>query len=789
MKRVLRATRTTVLPKIGLGVVMALSGAIAHAEIIVPSLEIANEITGARVLEPGNWGGVRSVVANRSDNAALPIVVAGFPADPLRQFESRVWLPPLSTREVRTPLLPDRQPEKALSVDLVTRVQATVGAPPGASASGTASLTRGRYETVVVAPVGEAEVPTLVGALRKAAGIKPTMFLLQPRNLPTTADGYEAIDSVFLSGHEIDLDPLRREALVGFVERGGRLWIMLESVDQVWPRELLGDRWDIAALDTVELTEFELEGPSGVTKQAIDHGVSFTRVVAPSFEAMHTIQGVPASLHKAVGRGELVVTTLGVRGWLETDDSVNSATRALGDFQSFVAPPEEPKLLGSADIRIFDPHIGREIGHEVLGRGLVAAVFGFATLGAIGAAFWTSRAKKLELAAPASALLALVSGAVLVGLGKSSQSKTPSVAATDQLVLYSDIPDRAEVFARTSVYISPDDDAASSTLRTTRGGVVVPDRRGAGTLERFVWTDPDHLELVGLDLRPGAAASLTSHFTVSEVDSARAIIGFDADGIRGKLDLGGSAWRGQPLLVTASGTETLEIASDGTLRRPANGVHGSGVLRGEEETARQQMARDVLRSIWYPTKPTVLVWSELVGTGIELPVSEKGNSLRAIPVVFDVPAHGTRIAVPSVFLTPEPLRGEAGGRKSGVVYDSSKRTWLEEMHQPMLVMMKYGLPAGFGGFDVESAELTIDLRAPGRRFDVVVLRDGKIQIAGGGVNPSGRQVFNLAGKLAPQMDADGRILVGIDVHASASMGDGPSWSLQRMDLSVEGSTR
>ena len=243
------------------------------------------------------------------------------------------------------------------------------------------------------------------------------------------------------------------------------------------------------------------------------------------------------------------------------------------------------------------------------------------------------------------------------------------------------------------------------------------------------------------------------------------------------------------MLVTPRGSQAIRLDKDGVVRQQGEETLGSATLQSEEQITRSQTLRDLLGNAWYPSKPMILVWGDLVDTGVQLPAPEKGSSLRAIPVVFEAPPIGEEVLIPAALITADPLRGSVGNRKSGAVYDPLKRTWLGEVHQPMLVVMQYRIPAEFGRIDIQSAELTLDLRAPGCRFDVVVVRDGALRVVGGGVNPSGRTVVDLVGDKAPQMDSEGRVLVGIEVHASESMADGAGWSLQRMDLSVRGRTQ
>jgi hypothetical protein len=59
--------------------------------------------------------------------------------------------------------------------------------------------------------------------------------------------------------------------------------------------------------------------------------------------------------------------------------------------------------------------------------------------------------------------------------------------------------------------------------------VIVPDHSGAGSLEQMIWSDPDSCEILGLDLRPGTALSLTTHQSAAPNGTPRATVGVDFD--------------------------------------------------------------------------------------------------------------------------------------------------------------------------------------------------------------------------------------------------------------------
>ncbi|MBN8596505.1 MAG: hypothetical protein J0L78_02400 [Planctomycetes bacterium] len=775
-------------PKLGIAAPLLASLFFCMQALAAPlTLRTANEVSGVRILEPQKWGVVRSVVANESDREELPFIVVQFEGDPLRQFRSRVWIPAGSVREVLTPVRVGPISEKTPSVGITTRLQGLENSSPTPTLSAPSPLTRGRFESAVVTRTEDAEMTGLVGAIRKAAGLKPTTFLLNPGGLPASPAGYEAVDSIFAGEDELDLDPMRRDALLGFVERGGRLWIALKE-GQTWPEKLLGDRWGISILDWVDATHFVIKGPSGETPQELDKGVRLARVCAPGFEVTHSINGFPAALRRSVGRGQIVVTTLAPGGWL---DPAGAATPALADLQAFVAPPEEPRVFGVPDMRVFDPHIRAAIGHEIVQRSTVLLVLGLGVGAALIAAAWAARMRRLELASVAIGVIALGSGGVLVGIGRASQTQTPSMSATDQLVLYAEEPGRAEVFARSTVYLSPDEPAADTSVLQRRGGTLVAERSGSGAIERTTWTGSEDAVIDGLDLRPGASAVLTVQAGVREVPEVRATVGADARGVRGRLELGGMRAGDRPLLVTPAGSQALEIDAAGGISSREAGAPGAlqSTLQSEEQIARARVVQALLEGAWYPNKPVILLWNELLDIGVKYPAPEKGNSLRAIPVRFEKPKPGSEVSLPSVLLSPEPIRGDVAGRKSGVVYDSAKRTWLTAIHQPMLVMKGFRPPDAFATIDVSSAVLTLDLRAPGCAYEVVIVRDGKLRVVDRGSNPVGPIVLTLTGENAPQLDESGRVLVGVDIRGDENLADGPGWSLRRMELSVRGRAR
>lgn len=758
-------------------------------------IETANEAAGVQFLEPGRWGVVRTVIANRTDAEANPLLALSFTDAGLTQFCTSVWMPPLSKRTILTPVLPGTSEARRDAAEIETRLvqQKADGEHATPAQQGRIILREGRYDSGLMGDPGDDWPRALVSAIRESAGLKPTNVNLTSDESPLTADAYEALDCVFLSRADLSMDPRRVEALRTWLWRGGRVWLLLDEAPAEWGAALLGDAWDLSVIDTVQVTRFSIEGPGGVTPQQLDYGVPLVRVCAPGFDVTHRVNGSPAALRRSVGRGEIIVTTLAARGWLSAG---RAATPALKELQSFVAPLGADHRLDASAMNAFDRLVREEIGYRVLSRGWVIAAFGVC-LTAIGATgLWLARRGRLELAAFAGIAAGLASSVILVVGGTSRQTQTPTTVATAQIIQYDAHSPDAECLARTSVYVNPADADQAGSIRFAGAGSINPERNGSGRLMRLIWDDPEAARMVGLDMRGGAVQSLTSRRDVAVASSPKAVIGFGPDGISGRLEPAGFVTRGQPILATPTGHVMLTTDSENRLNArlddaPAHGEFATGSLLTQSQITRQQVCRDLLESPAFPAVPSVLVWTDPLPGGPEYSAAAqpRGAALAVIPVEFDRPAPGSPVAVPAPLMRMSSWRRPVGKRPVSTIFSEDKREWITGVHQPMLVIIRFQPPAALIPMSIDSAVLSLDLRAPGRDFDIVTPRGDKLQILESGSNPGGRLAINLTGDRAPAMLSDGSILIGLDVKPAGDPSKDQGWSVRSMDLSVTGRTQ
>src|SRR5262249_42408256 len=74
---------------------------------------------------------------------------------------------------------------------------------------------------------------------------------INPNPLPATAEAYDGIDQVILASQRIADDPVGMRALRHWLQRGGRLWVMLDVVEPELIAPLLGEALDFQVVDRV----------------------------------------------------------------------------------------------------------------------------------------------------------------------------------------------------------------------------------------------------------------------------------------------------------------------------------------------------------------------------------------------------------------------------------------------------------------------------------------------------------------------------------------------------------
>jgi hypothetical protein len=170
-------------------------------------------------------------------------------------------------------------------------------------------------------------------------------------------------------------------------------------------------------VDRVQLDRFELESVDLVKRERIkepcdfEDPVDFVRIVHSSRDVVSWVDGWPAAFWVPFGEGEVLITTLGPRGWRAP--KTERPTIALQTIAGRLFANRE----GRVDPQAFQSSLQQQIGYRVPSRSIAMSVLGgycFALLASGGilappashprspwGSCWKSRRKRTRPASPA----------------------------------------------------------------------------------------------------------------------------------------------------------------------------------------------------------------------------------------------------------------------------------------------------------------------------------------------------------------------------------------------------
>jgi hypothetical protein len=649
------------------------------------------------------------------------------------------------------------------------------------------------------------EAILLARALRSSHKLSELVHRIPPGPLPPLPEAFGGIDHFVLASGRIAQDPAGMQTLRRWLEQGGKVWVMLDMVEPELLGPLLGDAFDFQVVDRVNLTSFVVQthpAGSGVPDpppQQHDRPVDFVRVLLPSGEqAKHTINGWPAWFSRSVGRGEVVLTTLGPRGWFRprTPRDPPSPYQYLQSFPvpnaplldvaiRLQPPPDDTTFRDES----FQPLLTEEIGYAVPRRLTVLAIFGgFLTAAlAVGIALRKSRWREMMgWLGPAAALGA---AGVFLGMAEVSRRAAPPTVAVAQVVDAVAGQEEATVHGLLAEY-RPDSGPARAGVQ--RGGFFELDTSGIeGQTRRLVLTDADAWHWENLAL-PAGVRRAAFHGTAAIDTPMTAVARFGADGVEGKLT-GPFEDLADALLTTPNGRNlAVQIRPDGTFRAAAGDILPKGqFLAGAVLSDRQQRRQEIYRAFLKRSgsavsqgRTALLAWASPLDMHFVLDpdVRTVGSALLVAPLRLERPAAGTRITIPGPFLLRQRMMNGLPARaalESGASID---------MH------LRFQLPAEVLPFQVERARLSLRIDAPSRRVTIEGRTADRTQELVRVESPLDPIRLDIAEANLLRLDDEGGIHLNLNVSEPLKGGSARSssrqlvekWTIEHLELEVVG---
>lgn len=713
---------------------------------------------GVRSTTTESWTRFEFTVTNLTDTDRQARVLAFYEGQPDVQYGRDVWVPAHATLASWFLVGPAeaQAPGMARQMQMLlydrTGGQERLVLPPTEErvrSRGVPHLKRGPF-TVLLAdlapseddPSGRLPAPEslpdeAVGfarTFRLARGLTGQLLVLSAGKLPEVPEAFDGIDHLILASRRLADDPTGLQALRRWLENGGRVWVRLDMVDPDALAPLLGDALDFHVVDRVSLTSFRLAstapGLNPLAQEPVqqhERPVELVRVLLPPQERpRHTVDGWPAWFTRPVGRGLVVFSTLGARGWFR--ERRPPPADPLSPFEAFPSLPVPHMALEVLSEEVhpnaveetvkrdaFRPMLSEEIGYSVLSLGTVGLVFGAFLAATLALALVLRKARRPELLGWLSPVVALLVAGLLVALGARSHRAAPTTLAVAQVVQGVPGTDEAAVRGLLAFYRP---DSGPVEVGTREGGHFELDMSGLeGQTRRFIMTDAPAWHWENLSLPTGVRwASFQQVLATGQPLTATARLG--PDGLDGRLVTGPFGAVEDAILVPVAGRNLgLRVGPDGHFQAGSGDILATGQYLADTVLSdRQQRRQELLRSAFKRPEfgrtgtatETVLAWANPVDLGFDFgPIERRaGVALLALPLRLERPAPGARVTIPAPLIPYRRIENNAPTRP---LMESRQNT---DMH------LRFQLPPAALPLEVEKARLVLKVDAPGREVKV-----------------------------------------------------------------------
>ncbi len=776
-----------------------------------------------RRYEPGKWGVLRVVAVNDSDNAGELLVTSFFEARKDLQFARRVWVPAHARRVTWMPIFTPREVggrqaelisfvlDANSETDVIQResdqtLNQTIPLNIDSQSGKTGLIMElDRIPPRILNTFAEPELPRWDEVVIDANEKQSTALDLYGDFLPPSVEMLEELDHVFLNTDQLQADSAGLQALRHWVQRGGKLWVCLNSVDSETVQALAGHAVDIQEIDRVKLdrVEFQVEGELRETSAGeprdFDPPVEMVRVAADNAEVTLSVEGYPAAFWVPLGAGEILFTTLDAPAWVVVRPPTAPKPRPTATGYGPSTPWYPTPVLRSTVSRFYFPRaakvtrrmdlapaLSESIGYRVMPRWAVFTVLGAFCLGLIGSGWWLAGQGRLDHLAWIAPLLAIPAAGVLMGWSFGLQQVIPPTVATTQIIRA--IPETEELdIAGVSAIYRPN--GGPATLGGDEDGLFQPDLETASQApKRMVWSDLGRWSWKNLQLPRGLRTAELQGVRPSP-SAVRAVATFDQGGLAGRLECEGLGDLEDWLLYSPTGPDAVpKINGTDFSLTPSNvlaqGQYLAGAIvsdvqrrRGELYAQLDEMEASLVE------RPSLLAWGDPLPLDFLLPegVERTGSAMMIIPLDLRRPAPGSEILVPSPFIR---LRG------SSTVFNQRQGKWLGPVTNASTTELRCELPDEVLPMQPTEARLTIKMNAPSRRLtlkfnDVTVHSE---------LNPTGEQTWTITDPEALRLDDRGALPLTISVSDVASSEEDPTgsagmhdnWKIDYLRLDVVG---
>lgn len=594
--------------------------------------------------------------------------------------------------------------------------------------------------------------------------------------------------------------------LKNFLHSGGRIWVMLDSIDTTDVEPLLAPHQQVQTIDSVHLTSFVVQPKLDTVAQKdrvveLDEPVVFKRLMQEGGSVGHTIDGWPASIVLPIGRGELILTSLESTAWIFPRKSQWSEDPF---FQTaYELRPWAKPLIDMVHLKRASPLISLKdsdyplarIGNPVVPRGIVAGILGAFCTALVGASvwrLWSGDSKWMGWIAP---VLAAMASIPLVGLAWSQKRDIPAMVSLLQLAQF-ESPSGGSLKESAAVYLP---ESRGMTLQGSVSGHASPDPSIQSGIKTVSTQDFQDWQMTNVAWPTGTWRYQSEVSLPGSQVTARGV--FTDKGVVVSLPTNLPSPLTAPIVNYVPGSPVLGVSSDEATKDsasllvdgsyPAEGERWTlDTIVGEEQVRRAQIMQKILESTdrLQAVSRTVLGWSDLIDQAPQWkePLDRRGVALVTIPMTLETPEVQSEIFIPYPFIE---LRISSFGTSSPVYLDAIGR-WIIQSSNRAESHLEFRLPAEVLPIQLSEIELDWDLAIPRRdvKLSWIGKKDSSVHELAMLKEPSIPWTAKLNDPELLKELEDGVLILRLEISDDREVGSSIPWRIKHLRMNVRGKT-
>lgn len=656
-------------------------------------------------------------------------------------------------------------------------------------------------------------VQQMLRAMRFSKVGDQTLIAVSPRDITERVECLDPLDTLAVSDGQLNQFPHACEAIRLWVQRGGRLLLLLDSTGSEVARLLLGDCLPLTVVGETSTNEVQLDlnpahqanqNQTRVVKREFDEPVRYIRVIPDEGETLWSVDNWPVAIRVPLGSGTVVVTTISPDVFIEQRPDRANETPAYAMIASSGRMQEA--LFNFRSVPIISQAAAAKqaaamIGYEIPSKNSALLFLVLFPVSLVITGVLLQRRAGGERLIWALPLLAILTAIPAVAFGLRIRATAPATVIETTVIQSTPGQSRLASVGYATIYVpGPMDPGVSST---TGSKLDIPAEPTNRDYKRLIWSGPTDNAWKNLKLSTGLKTFPVEAIRRPE-SNWQAVATFDENGIRGNLVIDDpSAAAG--LLLAGSGVDqmSLTLKPNGEFTGTVSDVLASGQYSDSTLISDEQGYRAALlassfgntdRLDPFPGAPSLLFWDERQNPALQID-DKTARRIQTVLVVQTLqlrpPAMGKQVTIPSPLLPYRSL-ASAGGSFSSAFNNAQKEWLLQESTGEIL--LEFQIPSVCVPLEPDSADLMIVIRAASRIVSVLSGSNGSLQQVAQFKSPLGTQSISIPAELIRESCLTGRVFLQINVSdlddsmkSETMTGEqDDSWKIERVSLTLKG---